>query len=717
MFSMARGKIERTGVILFVLFGLFAVSVLGLLTSDTAHAQIRPSGECRAAIVIDRSGSVKDHLPAMKANVRLLFGPMGINHERIKLGFWTFANMKGSENYNVPFHDYVQSDGMGAGFSSFSTQFESIDVSPTGTNSEHALSYHMGVQNKFMADVANSADLIVLITDAEDNSFLNVARAQVAANKYRAQGVQIIGGLVKNKTSVYMNRIINDSYTNNANIFQVNENYSNLSDVLSDWVKTKCIPKIMCEWNSAIYADDSRCLPPEAFPYSLVPSVSRQSSPVISGSDSARFEYKIENSSTENPSRPTNWSIKRLVVDKSGSVDALKFESPAYRDGLSCAQLIALAGAGTRCEDAAGSSRPFGPQSTSLGAAEIGNAAGVTVQNDWVAGTKVCYVLTIEQPTQLSEPRNRYSSAECVVVGKQPTFQVHGGDMVVGRQFSTGGPSVGDVRGAVTTKTGLQNGETKTFGSWVEYGIFAPGEVRGVASASGFAGGHQGEVADSPNLWSALTFANTDGVYGKYANSMGRVTNMADFFTTGQAPLETVSTGVKDFNGEEVRSGLYKSSGDLAIEASTLRPGKRVVVWAPDGTVTIRGNINYTDDRLTSINDIPQLVLIAKKIIINSNVTNVDAWLLAQDGEGAGGVIETCDFAGNLTSEVCNAPLRVNGPITAKDLLLRRTGGSDNGEPAEIFNLRADAYLWGYKEGRSALRAETTHTIELPPHF
>lgn len=359
-----------------------------------------------------------------------------------------------------------------------------------------------------------------------------------------------------------------------------------------------------------------------------------------------------------------------------------------------------------------------------MGAAELGPVATTAVDDAWQVGTKLCFVFTIDKPTQNDSPTNRYSKAACVVVGKRPTFQVHGGDVVVGRYFGgdSQNTSLMNVRGSITAKFGSIN---KTFGSWVEYGIFAPGIISGVASSAGLEGGYDGSVASNQELWSKLTFANSGSEFGKFTgeNGMGKITNMAEYFIKGRVPVRDLAAdNTVSFNGSSVANGLYrKESGNLIIDSSTLDRGKSVIVHVPNGTVTINGNLAYNGGPYSSINEIPQMVIIAKNITINGSVTNIDSWLIAQDGDQRGGTILTCDQAPPLTSEACNTQLRVNGPVVAKDLQLRRTGGSGtgqaSGDAAETFNLRADAYLWGYGEGRSSLRAETTFTRELPPQF
>ena len=57
----------------------------------------------------------------------------------------------------------------------------------------------------------------------------------------------------------------------------------------------------------------------------------------------------------------------------------------------------------------------------------------------------------------------------------------------------------------------------------------------------------------------------------------------------------------------------------------------------------------------------------------------------------------------------------------ANHLLLRRTAGAGrgaaSGDPAEVFNLRPDAYLWASYMQRDANKVRTVKTTELPPRF
>jgi len=84
---------------------------------------------------------------------------------------------------------------------------------------------------------------------------------------------------------------------------------------------------------------------------------------------------------------------------------------------------------------------------------------------------------------------------------------------------------------------------------------------------------------------------------------------------------------------------------------------------------------------------------------------------------GAGAVSQTT----TVNATICNTKLTINGPISANHLLLRRTAGAGSGaaadDPAEVFNLRADAYIWATSYSPGTGRLPTVTTKELPPRF
>ncbi|MET0980043.1 MAG: hypothetical protein ABWX90_02205, partial [Candidatus Saccharimonadales bacterium] len=121
------------------------------------------------------------------------------------------------------------------------------------------------------------------------------------------------------------------------------------------------------------------------------------------------------------------------------------------------------------------------------------------------------------------------------------------------------------------------------------------------------------------------------------------------------------------------------------------------------------------------ISQVPQVIIIARNINITNAATQIDAWLLTT---GATGAINTCSdraLTAPLNATVCNNQLTVNGPVVTEHLHLRRTAGSDTaadaGRPAEVFNLRPDAYLWAQARASQAGKAQTVYSVELPPRF
>jgi len=249
--------------------------------------------------------------------------------------------------------------------------------------------------------------------------------------------------------------------------------------------------------------------------------------------------------------------------------------------------------------------------------------------------------------------------------------------------------------------SGMKSVSTQTiFGSWAEYGVFAPqptplaSSVSGFASATGFMGGG---VTEDQATWSKLTFANTNP-YGSFASpaGMGMIPNIGRYLTqvsTGVVPPTNVST---------------VTIGPGGIDPSTLASGSHVI--NATGVVTITGDV-IRDPTTTD-----QLVIIAPSINIIGAVRQIDAWLIAPQG-----TIDTCtDGPPVLTRGDCNVALKVNGPITAKQLSLRRTAGADKdtpGDAAETFNLRGDAYIWAHRLSHSTSTYQTTGLRELPPRY
>lgn len=360
-------------------------------------------------------------------------------------------------------------------------------------------------------------------------------------------------------------------------------------------------------------------------------------------------------------------------------------------------------------------------------------AIGAQTVSDYPVGTRVCYALSV-QPYTHSGSNWRHSAPQCVTISKSPNVQVLGGDLFVGRTTASNSGRDSQVDTSTTTVGG------RTYGSWAEYAIVPSGAIFGMASGSGYSGGATTTTVDLLSFTQNTTATGTcaAGSTGCYTHGTSAPDIAARFPTASAQPLAGASANVSNMSGVYYRTSTaaltITSSADIGQLPSG--SGRWVVINAPNATVTIRSNIEYTDSPLTSVAQIPQVVIIARNILIAENqnsgtpLTRVDAWLIATgSGVDAGdrlhGRINTCLIGSNEatlpTANSCNDQLVVNGPISANQLLLRRTAGADAGtaagDPAEVFNLRADAYIWATSYTPGTGRLPTATVSELPPRF
>jgi hypothetical protein len=294
-------------------------------------------------------------------------------------------------------------------------------------------------------------------------------------------------------------------------------------------------------------------------------------------------------------------------------------------------------------------------------------------------------------------------------------MQVWGHDVRTRGNIETGTTSVGS--GAAE----------RLFGSWVEYGGFAAAGISGFASGSGLNGGNAStDSTDPSNVWNKLTFANIDNSDN---TSYGRFALPANLPTITDQFIGSTSGSFSGGSLSGLASGTYDAgSGSVTIDASTVGQqgavGKTIIIVS-SGTVNIAGNIVYEGNGasqvFTDVRQIPQVIIIARAINIAGAVSQIDSWLLTTSPAG---MINTCSdvpLTASLNSNVCSTVLTVNGPVVTQHLHLRRTGGSNtvatSGDPAEIFNLRPDAYVWAYGRASQSGKAQTVYSVELPPRF
>lgn len=759
------GKFSWVVTLPIALIAMVAISfaMLAVLPQHEVHAA--EDEICRVALALDRSGSLGEtdggataptFASKMKDQVGFLFTQdvnRGIYDPNVLIGFWTFSSgvRQADGSYDLPSYKYVSSQGINSGFDAALQ-----GVTPGGgTNYEQGFGYDAGVPNpnSNIRTLIDNADILVFLTDGDPNTpggskATAIPPARAAVQKLRAEAEKrpgrelvIIGLAVNNEyTETNLNslqQVINgtvvipvskvkdtynytkdnyQSFKNQPNVFSVQKDYGNLAATIKRYVTPIC---------------KSITVPPE--PYSTEPIVTSSDSAVTSGS-TVTLDYSAVNTIKKGTTPPLGWSIKKVVVQPGQSISPISGSHNNY----SCAKVIASLGNKATCADAdpaAHGTQVFSHSSIPQTIQNVPEGARtLTIDDTWPIGTKLCLILVIDYPTQNANPSNIYSKAYCFSLGKRPLIQIRGGDLRVGGYFlgetddsSDGAPLSADEANPSTVESSTAvDTEGNLYGSWAEYGVTAPGVVKGFASMSGledgFPGG-AGSLAATQALWSKLTFANTDNEFGLFSQNkkvVGSIPDTARAVLDGHSVVKDLSADDHiDFNGPDVKSGTYaKNTGSITLNASHLERGRTVVLYAPLGTVTVTGNVTYDNGPYTDMKDIPQLVVIANRINIDPSVSYFDGWLIAN---GTDGTITTCDDARVLTISRCNGMLQINGPVMARHLELRRTAGSSSGsaagDPAEVINLPGTSFLWTQSEGKSDMRVQTVHTIELPPYF
>ena len=396
------------------------------------------------------------------------------------------------------------------------------------------------------------------------------------------------------------------------------------------------------------------------------------------------------------------------------------------------------------------------------------------------------------------------SGATCRTISKKPSLQVWNGSI-----YTNGAVNTYVSQKIVNAKLGSDiNAQKDLFGSWTDYALVVGKDINGMVSGAtlGFnnsrydlsGNGGQPDSSDIGEKLNPLTIANQNtfgnsGINASTSVNMNlerlrsryseKASNLANNETnTGsQSAIISSKTGMQFV----YHNGNLKTS-ELAIRHSGTAPNQttyrdrngNLVKGLGDGkndntlVIYIKGNliidnniclgdgckgtgmqlIDYGLNRKTnSAAKLPQVLIFADNISIAENVTRVDAWLIAQDGE-----INTCaehtpnsvvakDARQRFADGNCDKTLMINGPIYAYDLVLPRTAGATHGyspsnpsdvlyrqfgavgnandanlgsaTPAEIFNLRADVYLWAYNQAQRYSEAIVTYKRELAPRY
>ena len=317
------------------------------------------------------------------------------------------------------------------------------------------------------------------------------------------------------------------------------------------------------------------------------------------------------------------------------------------------------------------------------------------------------------------------SAASCVTLAKKPNFQVLGGGFYTNGTIKTAlsEKAVGGGLGA------YPSAETRSFGSWDEFGVLAAGKVLGFGSgaAMGYEEGYNfnlprggimnayytfigptgpNSVVSGINNISPLTIANSKNTPGESGisrigsavlarlkarfrdtiirNSSNTITSLTSNETSAKNYLglsQLYHQGDTSLSAMNSTANFYQfdRGGNLIARSNTT--GEKLMntlAMFVDGTFTIDRNINIAHETYNAVDDFPQVLIFAKKINITSNVTNIDAWLILDEDTGDN-QIDTCSDNHYPNALSCNETLTITGPVFARKLILNRTAGSHTG--------------------------------------
>lgn len=308
----------------------------------------------------------------------------------------------------------------------------------------------------------------------------------------------------------------------------------------------------------------------------------------------------------------------------------------------------------------------------------------------------------------------RVHDASCRTIAKKPSTGIWNGSMLTAGGVSTSSsPRYNNAIMGIETSAG---GSRTLYGSWSEYLAAVGKSVNAFSSASNFAIGSSDLTAPRSNDRlnnSRLTISNKSRL-----GSSG-ISNNSAYLTRLTTFMENQATPIGDTLGATTVTGTQ--------------------IMKHTGTLKITGNIVTAPGPYRSIYHIPQAVIFVRNgdVEIASDVTRIDAWLIVTNGK-----INTCSNFQSGTTEsdaigrprdTCNKQLVFNGPVMANRLELNRSFGSDPlisyrtgtfGAPStkyaagEVFNLRADTYLWAYAQaGRYDSSYTESYSRELAPRY
>ena len=375
---------------------------------------------------------------------------------------------------------------------------------------------------------------------------------------------------------------------------------------------------------------------------------------------------------------------------------------------------------------------------------------------------------------ETSNGSNWATAVSCSTIAKKPTMSVESSNAYSATEFKT------------AQYARNNGGKMFNFGSWSEYGVFGRVNTGASIFVSGAALGYSRDgypasrAANAPRANDAAsadnkkvstktnsdkctfmtqTFANAEcnPGYSKIGGVMATQyeQRIKERYSSDAGTFSVAGLGVKSFdsvnyydvsgyNGSDVivePSGIlrFDSKNNLYIaslpnvsnaqfaEKGIERPNRTIVYSAPNKNIVIDGNLNYDSGAKGAIDDLTQVIIIAKNVYFTNTPTYTNAIIIAES-------VNTCKYAtdskvavggkgGTVTidSNICSQALRFDSPVIVKKLILNRTAGADNGENAirraEIFNLNMANFLWSFNQMSRLSQATTTYSRELPTRY
>ena len=335
-------------------------------------------------------------------------------------------------------------------------------------------------------------------------------------------------------------------------------------------------------------------------------------------------------------------------------------------------------------------------------------------------------------------PYNSYwrdYNAKCKTVAKKPSTAIWNGSLMTSSSVFTPPSAYRHIDSEMngTWKYTDFSGRS-LYGSWTEHLDVVKNNINNHASGSTLALGSMRNGKDFCNSDTnksntTLTISNSD------CSNLGH-----SEINNNSAYLTKLTTYLRD--DPKIRTDFtyidHQSSDSVMAQLGENMSGTTIVRHS--GDLNITHNITTNKGPYSNIYQIPQVIIFVDgNVNISSNVERIDAWLIVSDA------IDTCTAFNDGTTaahvnakptDICSHQLTFNGPVRADNIKLRRSFGANNihsnltgsplpgrmatekWAPAEIFNLRADTYLWAYAQaGRYDSSYTESYSRELPPRY